>query len=109
MCNVLCISWTRLSKWVIFNLLVTLFYNILSSVCVPSKTLHFIYSLVFFAVVALPTCASEQDKVIGVGVHIYVYIDLDKKKIEAYFSDRPTFSNIHGRTSRLNIISVTMS
>ena len=47
MCNVLCSSWTRLSKWVIFNLLVTLFYNILLSVCVPSKTFEFIYSLVF--------------------------------------------------------------
>ena len=28
MCNVLCSSWTRLSKWVIFNLFLTLFYNI---------------------------------------------------------------------------------
>ena len=28
MCNVLCSLWTGLSKWVIFNLFLTLFYNI---------------------------------------------------------------------------------
>ena len=46
--------------------------------------------------------ASEQGKVIGVGVHIYIYIYvcLWLKKIESYFSDRLTFSNIRGRTSR---------
>ena len=43
---------------------------------------------------------------IGVGVHICIY-DIyymftclwTKKKIESYFSDRLTCSNIHGRTS----------
>ena len=46
------------------------------SVCVPSKTLHFIYMLVVVDVVFflffLPARASEQGKVIGVGVHIYI-------------------------------------
>ena len=45
----------------------------------------------------LPARASEQGKVIGVGVH---YMFVDKKKFESYFSDRLTFSNIRGRTSR---------
>ena len=36
----------------------------------------------------------------GVGVHIYVYMFVDQKKIELYFRDRLTFSNIRGRTSR---------
>ena len=40
---------------------------------------------------------------IDVGVHIYIYnyvhMFVDKKKLESYFSDRLTFSNIHGRTS----------
>ena len=33
--------------------------------------------------------------VIGAGVHV-----CGRKKIESYISDRLTFSNIHGRTSR---------
>ena len=38
---------------------------------------------------------------IGVGVHIYMYIIfVDKFFFESYFSDRLTFSNIRGRTSR---------
>ena len=41
----------------------------------------------------------EQDKVIGVGVNIYV-CSWKEKKIESYFSDRLTISNICGRTSR---------
>ena len=42
-------------------------------------------------------------KVIGVGVHVYIYICMfvDQKMFESYFSDRLTFSNICGRTSRL--------
>ena len=38
---------------------------------------------------------------IGVGVHIYMFIGMfvDQKKIESFFSDRLTFSNIHGGTS----------
>ena len=32
--------------------------------------------------------------------NIYNYMFVDKKKFESYFSDRLTFSNIHGRTSR---------
>ena len=47
----------------------------------------------------LPMRASEQSKVIGVGVHIYVCL-WRGKKIKSYFSDRITFSNIRGRTSR---------
>ena len=42
--------------------------------------------------------ASEQGKVISVGVHI-VHV-CGPKKFESYFSDRLTFSNIRGRTSR---------
>ena len=50
----------------------------------------------------LLTCASEQGKVIGVGIH------MDQKKIELYFCDRLTFSNIRGRTSRrINMTSST--
>ena len=32
--------------------------------------------------------------------YIYVYMFVDQKKFESYFSDRLTFSNIHGRTSQ---------
>ena len=39
----------------------------------------------------------ERGKVIGVGV--CVYICLWTKKIESYFSNRLTFSNIRGKTS----------
>ena len=46
----------------------------------------------------LPARASDQGKVIGVGVHIYICGH--QKKFESYFSDRLTFSNIRGRTSR---------
>ena len=43
----------------------------------------------------------KRDEVIGLGVLVYIYICLWSKKIfESYFSDRHTFSNIHGRTSR---------
>ena len=31
---------------------------------------------------------------------IIIYMFVDKKKFESYFSDRLTFSNIRGRTSR---------
>ena len=35
------------------------------------------------------------------GVHIYIYIYVcGQKKIESYFRDRLTFSNINSRTSR---------
>ena len=47
--------------------------------------------------------ASEQGKVIGIGVHIYIYVYICLyvcgQKIESYFIDRLTFSNIRGRTS----------
>ena len=38
---------------------------------------------------------------IGVGVHIHIifYVFVDLQTFESYFSDRLTFSNIHGRTS----------
>ena len=44
----------------------------------------------------IPHTQHEQGKVMGVGV---LYVG-GPKKIESYFSDRLTFSNIHGRTSR---------
>ena len=57
------------------------------------------------AVVITPPAQYERGKVIGVGVHVYNYIYaimfVDPKKIESYFSNRLTFSNIRGRTSRL--------
>ena len=43
------------------------------------------------------TCSASGGKVIGVGVHIYICLWAKKKFV---FSDRLTFSNIHGRTSR---------
>ena len=43
--------------------------------------------------------ASEQGKVVGVVVLVYVCL-WTKKKIDSDFSDRLTFSNICGRTSR---------
>ena len=52
------------------------------------------HSYMFFRLL-LPERASEQGKVIGVGIH-YVYVCRPK----SYFSDRLTFSNICGRTSR---------
>ena len=50
-----------------------------------------------------PHAQREWGKVIGVGVHTYIYIGMfvDKKIFESYFSNRLTFSNICGRTSRL--------
>ena len=43
----------------------------------------------------------ERGNVIGVGVqYIYIQVHLWTKKIESYFSDRLTFSNILGRTFR---------
>ena len=48
-----------------------------------------------------PHAQRERGKVIGLGVLVYIYICLWSKKIfESYFSDRLTFSNIRGRTSR---------
>ena len=44
----------------------------------------------------LPSYANEQGKVIVVGVHLVV----DQNIFLLYFSDRLTFSNIRGRTSR---------
>ena len=44
-----------------------------------------------------PHTQHEWGKVIGVGVHIYV---VQKIFFESYFSDRLTFTNIRGRTSR---------
>ena len=38
--------------------------------------------------------------VIGAGVHIYVCMFVDKNIFESYVSDRLTFSNNHGKTSR---------
>ena len=40
---------------------------------------------------------------VGVYIHVYIYnigMFVAKKKFESYFSNRLTFSNIHGRTSR---------
>ena len=53
-----------------------------------------------------PHAQHKRGKRIVVGVHIYIYIGIyigmfvDKKKIESFFSDRLTISNILGRTSR---------
>ena len=44
-----------------------------------------------------PHAQRERGKVIGLGVVVYV---CGQKKFESYFSDRLTFSNIRGRTSR---------
>ena len=43
----------------------------------------------------------ERGKVVGVGSLIYVCVCLWTIKFDLYFSDRLTFSNIRGRTSRL--------
>ena len=52
-----------------------------------------------------PHAQCERGKVIDRGVHIYIYIYIyiclwSKKKIESYFRDRLTFSNVDSRTSR---------
>ena len=48
-----------------------------------------------------PHAQRKRGKVIGRGVHIYIYICLwSKKKIESYFRDRLTYSNVDSRTSR---------
>ena len=55
--------------------------------------------LIFFIIT--PHAQRERGKVIGRGVHIYIYICLwSEKKIESYFRDRLTFSNVDSRTSR---------
>ena len=46
-----------------------------------------------------PHAQRERGKVIGHGVNIYIYL-WSKKKIESYFRDRLTFSNVDNRTSR---------
>ena len=52
-----------------------------------------------------PHAQHERGKVIGVGVHVRIYIIIyiclwTKPFFLLYFSDRFTFSNIRGRTSR---------
>ena len=66
-----------------------------------------LYSLLIFTAryvgvtVITPHTQRERGKVIGLGVLVYIYICLWSKKIfESYLSDRLTFSNIRGRTSR---------
>ena len=57
--------------------------------------------------VITPHAQPEWGKVIGVGVHtiicmyihMYIGILVDKKKLDSYFSDRLTFSNIRCRAS----------
>ena len=51
-------------------------------------------------VLITPHAQREQGKMIGLGVLVYIYMFVVKKKFESYFSDRLTFSNIRGRTSR---------
>ena len=58
-------------------------------------------SVVFIIVYpARAACAGVY--VIGAGVHMYVYVFMWTKNFffESYVSDRLTFSNIHGKTSR---------
>ena len=58
---------------------------------------------VVVVVVFTPHAQRERGKVIGLGVlcpGIYIYMFVVKKNFESYFSDRLTFSNIRGRTSR---------
>ena len=50
-----------------------------------------------FVPIFTPHAQRERGKVIGLGVMVYV---CGQKKFESYFSDRLTFSNIRGRTSR---------
>ena len=51
--------------------------------------------------VVTPHAQREWGKVIDRGVHIYIYMSVvEKKKIESYFRDRLTFSNVDSRTSR---------
>ena len=54
--------------------------------------------------VITPHAQCEQGKVIGVGVHIVIYVGIyvlwTTKKIESYFCDQLTVSNLRGRTSR---------
>ena len=45
-----------------------------------------------------PHAQRERGKVIDRGVHIYMFVV--EKKIESYFRDRLTFSNVDCRTSR---------
>ena len=64
-----------------------------------------INSIIEISFVITPHVQRERGKVIGRGVHIYIYIYIyiclwSKKKIESYFRDRLTFSNIDSRTSR---------
>ena len=51
------------------------------------------------SVLFTPHAQHERGKVNGLGVLIYIYV-CGQKKIESYFSDRLTFSNIRGKTSR---------
>ena len=50
------------------------------------------------AVIFTPHAQRERGKAIGRGVHIYICGR--KKKVESYFRDRLTFSNVDSRTSR---------
>ena len=55
-----------------------------------------------YCAIFTPHAQRERGKVIGRGVHIKnIYImSVVEKKIESYFRDRLTFSNIDSRTSR---------
>ena len=65
--------------------------------CTPA-----LYLLVFPVIYVVVTLHAQRElgKVIGLGVLIYSYMFVDQKNFELYFSDRLTFSNIRGTTSR---------
>ena len=57
------------------------------------------FNIIIYHSVITPHVQRERGKVIDRGVHIYICL-WSKKKIESYFRDRLTFSNVDSRTSR---------
>ena len=55
--------------------------------------------LCYILTLLLRMLSASGGKVIRDGIHIYIYV-CGRKKLESYFSDQLTFSNIRSRTSR---------
>ena len=97
MCNVLCRSWTRLSKWVIFNLFVTLFYNILSSVCVPEQNFAFYLFACFFCFFNLVCIFEIELALFHVNSVFYIFFpalvlgDFSKRSVTAVWGCQKCF------------------